>query len=103
MPYDRESVLTIGAVQEALTVSRADLLVAAERHRRGFPTSGPNTFDRFFYVGFSDACYGCGRSPPKGTDVPKEARSHFHWNFRFEFAISTPSESHAMILLVSER
>jgi len=32
MPYDRETVLTISAIQEALTVSRADLLVAGERH-----------------------------------------------------------------------
>jgi hypothetical protein len=44
--------MTISAVQEALTVSRADLLVAGKRYRRGFPTSGPNTDDRFFYVGF---------------------------------------------------
>ena len=57
MPYDRESVLTIGAVQEALTVNRADLVVAGERYRRDFPTSGPDADDRLFYVGFhfSDA------------------------------------------------
>jgi len=63
MPYDRESVLTISAVQEALAVSRADLLVAGKRYGRGFPTSGPDADNWVFYFGFhcSDACYGSKR------------------------------------------